>query len=85
MKLKKKVSFVIKIKQVVTVTFQGAKRTPADGDNSTSEPPASQALQQAPAAFKVAAKDVRDPTSLLSPNALSRYLSHLGISKCLTP
>ena len=65
MKLKKKVSFVIKIKQVVTVAFQGAKRSPADGDNSTSEPPASQALQKNPAACAV--RDARDPTSLQSP------------------
>ena len=50
----------------MTVFLLGAKRSPAGGENSTPEPQAAQAPQQTPAAFKVASKNLRDPTSLLS-------------------
>ena len=51
-------------KNCTSFNSQSVKRSQGDGDNSTSDPPASQALIQAPAAFAV--RDIRAPTGLQS-------------------
>ena len=52
------------LKKISKLTFLEAKRSHGDGENSASEPPASQALNMAPAAFAV--RDVRAHPGLQS-------------------